>query len=187
MIQAHNRKIIEIFASAAFSAGDFAKNFRLQNDLQVSVKQDDSPVTYADLQAHRLICDILQKDLPDIPVISEELTDHNAVASERFILIDPIDGTKSYIQGTKDYTINIALIENKRPIAGVIYVPEDNQLFYACAGEGSFICHPHNISDASRLSVHKPMHDDMTVTLSKLSKKHIELRIYKMVSISNLQ
>ena len=121
MIQAHNRKIIEIFVTAAFKAGEFVKIFRQENDLQVSVKHDDSPVTYADLQAHRIICDILKADLPEIPIISEELTDHNMTAADRFILIDPIDGTRGYIQGTKNYTINIAFIENKRPIIGVIY------------------------------------------------------------------
>lgn len=97
-----------------------------------SRKEDGSPVTEADQYAEELILQRLAKTYPDIPVVAEELaSDGRApkVAMQRFFLVDPLDGTKEFIRGSSDYTVNIALIENRAPVAGVVAAPARNALY----------------------------------------------------------
>ncbi len=93
-------------------------------------KADGSPVTAADLRADELIRSCLERNLPAIPVVSEE-TCSGAFAgeAEQFILVDPLDGTKEFIQGKDEFTINIALIQAGRPVAGAVYAPALQQLY----------------------------------------------------------
>ncbi len=97
-----------------------------------SRKDDGSPVTEADQYAEELILERLAKAYPDIPVVAEELASEGntpKVAVPRFFLVDPLDGTKEFIRGSGDYTVNIALIENRAPIAGVVAAPARNVLY----------------------------------------------------------
>ena len=94
-------------------------------DFEVKVKDDASPVTLADEQADRLIVAALQKLTPDIPVISEERAADMAALDGQtyFWLVDPLDGTREFLSRNGEFTVNIALIENDRPVLGVVYVP----------------------------------------------------------------
>ena len=102
---------------------------------------DTSPVTDADLASNKYIVDNLPKLDPQIPIISEE-TKHADYESRkswhRFWCVDPLDGTKEFIKGSDDFTVNIALIDNLEPVLGVIYIPAKDQLFYAAKGFGSW-------------------------------------------------
>jgi len=94
--------------------------------IEVSTKQDDSPLTDADRRAHRLIVDRLSSLTPDIPLLSEEsdAIDYSVRKSwQRYWLIDPLDGTKEFINRNGEFTVNIALIENGQSVAGVVHVP----------------------------------------------------------------
>ncbi len=94
--------------------------------VEVLLKQDESPVTQADLEANKFIVKRLHELTPEIPVVSEENSeDENKIAAKsgKFWLVDPLDGTKSYIKKTGEFTVNIALIENGKTIGGAIYVP----------------------------------------------------------------
>lgn len=110
--------------------------------LDVIDKADDSPVTAADLAAHALISRELQRLTPDIPVLSEE--DANASLEERlawrrFWLVDPLDGTKEFIAGSDEYTVNIALIEAGQVQFGVVGVPARGDLYWGGAEHGAWL------------------------------------------------
>ena len=95
-------------------------------EIEVSHKDDKSPVTEADFAANEFIKQHLIALAPDIPVVSEENSkeeNERAAAGEIFWMVDPLDGTKSYIKRTGEFTVNIALINNNIPVGGVVYIP----------------------------------------------------------------
>lgn len=109
--------------------------------LEVTAKSDDSPVTAADLAAHQLIVQGLQTLTPDIPILSEEAADVPLAERERwsrFWLVDPLDGTKEFINGSDEFTVNIALIENGQATLGVVGVPARKQLFWGGLNLGAW-------------------------------------------------
>jgi len=104
----------------------------------VSFKGDNSPLTLADEAAHKVIVKQLSELYPDIPIISEEGSDISYEIRrdyETFWLVDPLDGTKEFINRNGEFTVNIALIEGKRPVAGFIYAPVLDTFYYGCEGE----------------------------------------------------
>jgi len=103
-------------------------------------KADGSPVTEADHRAEAIILADLAAAFPDIPVIAEEEACAGRIpeVGARFFLVDPLDGTKGFVNRTGEFTVNIALIENGAPRAGVIYVPDSHSLYYGQTGEGAF-------------------------------------------------
>lgn len=109
---------------------------------QVNLKSDDSPLTIADKKANRLICDGLEQLAPNIPIISEENKEIPFAERRNFTqhwLVDPLDGTKEFIKRNGEFTVNIALIENQRVIAGVVYAPVLDELYWAEKGQGAFL------------------------------------------------
>ena len=93
-------------------------------------KRDGSPVTAADLAADEIIRHALARDLPGVPVITEESCAAAPVNDdERFILVDPLDGTREFIKGSDEFTVNIALIERGTPTAGAVYAPALRRLY----------------------------------------------------------
>ncbi|WP_405054309.1 3'(2'),5'-bisphosphate nucleotidase CysQ [Telmatospirillum sp.] len=108
------------------------------HDFVVSHKDDASPVTEADLRSERIILDGLARLTPDIPVVSEEAMAVGAtvdVSGNRFWLVDPLDGTKEFVKKNGEFTVNIGLIWDGQPQAGVLYAPVLNRLFSAAAGQ----------------------------------------------------
>ncbi len=106
----------------------------------VEAKADGSPVTQADHAANDLIVGALSSLTPDILVVSEEsyLEKSERTNRELYWLVDPLDGTKEFIKGLADYTVNIALIENGTPVLGVIYLPGADSNYYAFKDGGAF-------------------------------------------------
>ncbi|MDF3982335.1 3'(2'),5'-bisphosphate nucleotidase CysQ [Luteibacter sp. PPL201] len=110
-------------------------------DFDVVCKADDSPVTAADLAAQRVIAEGLAALTPDVPVISEEA----AAASwaerrtwRRHWLVDPLDGTREFVKRNGEFTVNIALIEHHRAVAGVVLAPVSGDTYYAAQGAGAW-------------------------------------------------
>lgn len=104
----------------------------------VAYKPDCSPVTDADERAERIILAGLARAFPEIPVIAEEAVAAGSVpdiSGKSFFLVDPLDGTKEFINGHDDFTVNIALIENGAPVAGVVYAPALGILYAADHGK----------------------------------------------------
>jgi 3'(2'), 5'-bisphosphate nucleotidase len=107
----------------------------------VTLKEDQSPLTLADQASHEFILNRLARLTPEIPVISEEsklISPELLQSYSRFWLVDPLDGTKEFLKNTGDFTVNIALIENRRPILGVIYVPVREQFYFGEINKGAF-------------------------------------------------
>lgn len=110
-------------------------------DFDVAYKEDDSPVTQADERSHQVIVQGLKQLTPDIPILSEEgrhIPYDERKRWERFWLVDPLDGTKEFVKKNGEFTINIALIERKYPLLGVIYAPVLDTFYFGVVGKGAY-------------------------------------------------
>ena len=102
--------------------------------VEVKAKADDSPVTAADMAADRVICAGLSDAYPHVAIVTEERADTHAIGvGDTHFLVDPLDGTREFIQRRGEFTVNIALIENGSPTAGVVYAPAIGRLFRTTA------------------------------------------------------
>ena len=121
-------------AQIALDAGELIMEI-YKTDFDVQTKNDESPVTVADQQAETLILERLGEIEPDLPVIAEEAMSRGETVAhgERFALVDPLDGTKEFINKRGEFTVNIGVIERGRPVMGVVYAPALNRLFVADA------------------------------------------------------
>lgn len=109
-------------------------------DFKVQDKSDESPLTQADLASHLCIVAGLAQLTPDIPIISEEAGlpgFEERQQWDRYWLIDPLDGTKEFVNRNGEFTVNIAFIENNRPVLGVVHVPVQNKTYIGCEGTGA--------------------------------------------------
>lgn len=111
-----------------------------EGEFATNRKADQSPVTAADLAAEAVILPALRRMTPDIAIISEEESQQSglpAQAPERFWLVDPLDGTKEFVARNGEFTVNIALVENGRPVLGIVHVPALQQTYrgYASTAE----------------------------------------------------
>ncbi len=116
-----------------------------RSDVAVQEKADASPVTAADLAAHHVLAQGLAALDPDIPVLSEEACDLALVERAgwtRWWLVDPLDGTKEFIAGSEEFTVNVALIEQGRVVFGVVGVPASGRCYYGGAGLGAWRVEP---------------------------------------------
>ncbi len=153
-------------------AGQIAKEIYESKDYRTVSKQDGSPFTIADEMANQIIQDGLSKLDPNFPIISEESP--TAPFAERstwqhFWLVDPIDGTKEFIKGTGDFTVNVALVYESQPIMGVVCAPIYNELFFAATGQGAY-----QKKDDLTLIEMKPMdsnHDQLRCFVSNSAKE----------------
>ena len=112
-----------------------------QSDFAVTHKDDESPLTQADLASHALIAETLGKVAPSIPLLSEEgagIPYDVRRAWPRYWLIDPLDGTREFVKRNGEFTVNIALIEDHRPVLGVVHAPVLNLTYGAARGAGAF-------------------------------------------------
>ncbi|MEO7825874.1 MAG: 3'(2'),5'-bisphosphate nucleotidase CysQ [Allosphingosinicella sp.] len=103
-------------------------------------KEDGSPVTIADRNAEAIILERLAAAFADIPVLAEEEAAAGRIPElgARFFCVDPLDGTRGFVQRNGEFTVNIGLIEDGSPVAGVIYAPDSKLLYFGARGEGAF-------------------------------------------------
>ncbi len=136
----HHGALCNMIRRIAVEAGELILEYADGiKDMQASSKDDGSPVTKADQEAERLIEARLLAILPDIPVVGEESfasgTRIDFSKHDYFWLVDPLDGTKAFIAGQPDFTVNIGLIHKNEPILGVIYAPEKGELYSGFCGD----------------------------------------------------
>jgi 3'(2'), 5'-bisphosphate nucleotidase len=125
----------------AREAGETILHIYNATEVQVDFKADNSPLTQADVASHQHIVARLQALTPNIPVLSEESQDIAASTRQgwpTFWLVDPLDGTKEFVQRNGEFTVNIALISQHRPVLGVVHVPVLAQTYWAAEGHGAF-------------------------------------------------
>ena len=122
-------EMIEIFRRLAIEGGEAIMAVYGREDFGVRAKADASPVTEADEAADRIIRAGLAEALPGEAVVTEEAAASHDVRARRFIIVDPLDGTKEFIKRGGDFTVNIALVEDGTPVLGVVYAPAQSRLF----------------------------------------------------------
>ncbi len=131
--------VVKKALNAAVEAGKAIMDIYRNGDFNVEVKSDNSPLTKADKAAHKIICTHLSET--GIPILSEEgkqLDYEERKSWKRLWIVDPLDGTKEFIKKTGEFTVNIALIENEYPVAGVVFVPATGTLYFANVKDGAF-------------------------------------------------
>lgn len=122
-------------------AGDAIMAIYQEDDLGVEYKSDNSPLTRADLASHHCIEQGLNQLAPDIPVLSEESGDipwDERKNWQRYWLVDPLDGTKEFVKRNGEFTVNIALIEQGKPVLGVVYAPVKDWMYSGAEGMGAY-------------------------------------------------
>ena len=133
------QQFIEPVVELAIEAGDAILEV-YATDFDVQEKDDSSPLTQADMASNRRIEQGLRALTPNIPVLSEESA-LPAFAErsqwETYWLVDPLDGTKEFVNRNGEFTVNIALIEKNRPVFGVVHIPVHNKTYFGCAGYGA--------------------------------------------------
>jgi 3'(2'), 5'-bisphosphate nucleotidase len=131
------RELIDI----SIDAGDAILRIYETEDFEVEEKEDLSPLTLADRESHRVIRDRLQEAYPGIPILSEEgreITFSERKSWERYWLVDPLDGTREFINRNGEFTVNIALLCDNVPQIGVIFAPVLETCYFAGKGEGAY-------------------------------------------------
>lgn len=154
----------------AIEAGEVTLDYFDESGYQgADVKGDGSPVTLADQEAEKVIKVALTDIVPGVPFVGEEAVAGGSrpdlSGQEYFWLVDPVDGTKEFISGSGDYTVNIALIRAGIPVMGVVYAPAKDEL-YAAAGEGTAIKWSDESEKDKPISVRQPPKEGLTVVAS---------------------
>ncbi len=114
----------------ALEAGARIMEIYEADDFDVKVKSDDSPVTEADEAADASISAGLRAAFPDIPLVTEEQAGSHTQTAQTFLIVDPLDGTREFINRRGDFTVNIAYVEDCLPARGVVYAPAQGRMFY---------------------------------------------------------
>jgi 3'(2'), 5'-bisphosphate nucleotidase len=162
-------------ADLARRAGDAIMEIYQADDFGETRKADESPLTLADLAAHRVIVAGLREIDSDCPVLSEEDADIPLGVRQawpRFWLVDPLDGTKEFIKRNGEFTVNIALIEAGRPVLGVVYAPVLDVCYLGVEGVGAFI--QRSADPAESISVKNPAADSLLRVVA--SRSHSDAR-----------
>ena len=134
-LKAISENLIDTFKNAGEISIDLYKK-----GLRIEIKNDKSPVSNGDLKVNELITNRIKELTPNLPIVSEETVDLKIKNKAKiFWLIDPIDGTKEYIAGKDEYTLNAALVINTVPVLGLVGVPKKNRLFYTYGPGESYL------------------------------------------------
>ena len=183
-----NKSELKSLAENLIDTFNFAGNesIRLFDEgLQIEIKEDQSPVSNGDLKVNELISKKISYLTPNIPIISEETVDlKKKNKSKVFWLIDPIDGTKEYIAGNDEYTLNAALVINTVPVLGLVGVPKKGRLFYSYSPGESYLIEKNKIE---KINCKKQQPKNQVVALSSVIKPSDtilnKLKEYKVTSI----
>ena len=132
------KNIAENLIETFLKAGEIAKEISHQG-VKITFKSDKSPVTDGDLAVDKLLKTKIKSLTPNIPIVSEETVDLNIKNEDKtFWLIDPIDGTRDYINKRDEYTLNAALIIDLKPAIGIVYAPAKKRLFFSYGKDLAF-------------------------------------------------
>ncbi len=166
-------KLTQVMRELALEAGDRIMQVYEADDFEVRSKGDESPVTVADEAADAIISDGLRGAFPETPLVTEEQAATHAQSASTFLIVDPLDGTKEFIQRRGEFTVNIAYVKDGVPLRGVVYAPAKHRLFYTDAEgqsveeDGPFV--KGRVGQTIPLKVSSP---DNTALLVVASKSH---------------
>jgi len=143
-----------------------------------TIKGDGSPVTLADTRAEAILLEALKEAVPNIPVVAEEAAEAGNIpkTAEAFFLVDPLDGTKEFIRGGTDFTVNIGLIKNGVPVFGQIYVPATGRFYEGETGQGAWAadidCNRYDIFADTEKTPISVRHPDPLSLMAVASRSH---------------
>jgi len=156
--------LLEALVVAARAAG--AEILKLvEKGFEIEIKGDQSPVTICDRAAEQIILEFLRQAAPGVPVIAEEEVAAGRIPAhdDTYFLVDPLDGTKEFVRGGDDYTVNIGLIAGGQPKLGVVYQPACDRLWGGLVGEGAFV-----EEEGERHAIHcRPLGESRAAVASK--------------------
>jgi len=166
-LNSHYRRLTDDLAVAACEAGEAILEI-VRRGFEIESKHDSSPVTEADRAAELIILTALARAAPGIPVIAEEEVAAGRIPAhdQTYFLVDPLDGTKEFIRGGEDYTVNIGLIDNGSPKLGVVFAPATGRLHGGCVGEGAWV-----EEAGHRMSIRTRARGDLVTAVA--SKSHL--------------
>ncbi|WP_394249630.1 3'(2'),5'-bisphosphate nucleotidase CysQ [Vibrio profundi] len=167
----------------ARSAGQLILEIYEKKDYEEFTKSDDTPVTSADLAAHKLIAQRLSELTPDIPVLSEEAADISLEKRsqwDRYWLVDPLDGTQEFIARSGDFATIIALIEHNRPVMGVVYGPVSGVTYYAYSGKGAWKIP--EMDESVKIKTHKHEQPNQSIAIAISRRQDINRITSRMSS-----
>jgi 3'(2'), 5'-bisphosphate nucleotidase len=135
--------LLEPLGGACREAGEAIRAVR-QRGFEVDRKSDESPVTEADRAAEAILLEALARHAPGVPVVAEEEVAAGRIPAlgELYFLVDPLDGTKEFVRGGDDYTVNVGLIAGDAPVLGLVYAPEQDRLFAGSADGKAWVESP---------------------------------------------
>lgn len=175
-------QVIEI----ARSAGQLILDIYEKKQYEAYTKSDETPVTSADIAAHKLITERLSELTPDIPVLSEEAADislEQRAQWERYWLVDPLDGTQEFIARSGDFATIIALIDNNKPTMGVVYGPVSGVTYYAYNGKGAWKIP--DMSESVKIHTHKHEQPGQNIAIAISRRQDINRITSRMSSAWN--
>lgn len=175
------KQLLNTAINAALSAGEKIRHIYEAGKFETEYKAVNSPLTLADKTAHEIICRELS--ISSFPILSEEGNNHAFETRKHwktFWLVDPLDGTKEFIKKNGEFTVNIALIQNEKPVLGVIYIPVTRELYFADkkgAYKSSFSTLCENIyKNAQKLPL--PLHHSEYIAVTSGSHMNVETQKY---------
>ncbi|MGR5133261.1 3'(2'),5'-bisphosphate nucleotidase CysQ [Vibrio alfacsensis] len=174
--------VIEI----ARSAGQMILDIYENKQYEAYTKSDQTPVTSADIAAHKLIMERLSELTPDIPVLSEEDADislEQRAQWQRYWLVDPLDGTQEFIAGSGDFATIIALVDNNKPTMGVVYGPVSGVTYYAYSGKGAWKIP--DMSESVKIYTHKHEQPGQNIAIAISRRQDINRITNRMSSAWN--
>ena len=141
-----------------------------ESDFSINIKTDQSPLTKADLLSNKIICQSLKEITPEIPILSEESSDipyQERMEWKQYWLIDPLDGTKEFIKKNGEFTTNIALIREGRPVFGIIHVPVTNHTYWGSMEFGAFELSGDSSEDIKKIVVSNTNDSKLRIVTSR--------------------
>ena len=165
---------LETIIDAITKAGDKILEV-YESDFQVEKKDDNSPITKADLESNKIIKESLLQT--KIPILSEEdADDKSRTDSDKVWIVDPLDGTQDFVNKTGEFTVMVGLVENHVPIMGLVYWPTEKKLYFAEKGLGAFC---HDSEGWAKISVRGV--EEVTESLALVSRHHLSDKEKKML------
>ena len=177
------KNLAENLLETFINAGQKALELR-SNGLKITFKSDNTPVTNGDLEVDKLLKEKIIQSTPNIPLISEETVKlNNNEKYKNFWLVDPIDGTREYINNQDEFTINASLIINLEPTIGLIYAPAKKRLFYSYANGHSF--EKFEQKKTRLICKKKTKHGEVHAVTHSINPSSEVLKIHKKFNVKN--
>tara|TARA_B100000427_G_scaffold298322_1_gene279245 strand:- start:325 stop:1104 length:780 start_codon:yes stop_codon:yes gene_type:complete len=159
---------------AARNAGKILMKYYQSSDKQVEMKGIDNPVTIADKEADQYLFNFLMSEFPDDGWLSEETVDNEVrLDKSRVWIVDPLDGTKEFIEGIPHFSVSIALVQDENPVLGVIFNPATNEMFSCEKGKGVYL------NGSKVYTNQKNFLKDSSIVVSRSELKRNEWQPYK--------